>query len=151
MKKAFTTLASIAIGFLPVALTMIQPTQAQPKGCTYLREVSTGQTSIEKTISAQGLGRNDWNTDFAIPPGSRFRYFMVHVYPQNTASYKVTVNFKYNDNTAAEVFQKDFPMQQYQLYSQTFQSPTGRQPYQINTNIGGDMNNVYSVAVLACQ
>ncbi len=76
---------------------------------------------------------------------------MVHVYPQNNANYQVTVNLKYNDNTAAEVYRRSIPMQQYELYSKTFRSPTAKQPYQVNVNVGSDPNNVYSVAVLACQ
>lgn len=152
MKKGFVGFAALSMAFMPIAMTAgTQPVQAQPAGCVYLKEASTGQTSIQKTVSLRALGNNDWNTDFAVPTGVRFRYYMVHVYPQNNATYQVAVNFKYNDNTAAEVYKKSIPMQQYELYSKTFRTPTAKQPYQVNVNVGSDPNNVYSVAVLACQ
>jgi hypothetical protein len=115
------------------------------------KEVSTGQTSIQKTISANVLGNNDWNTDFAVPVGTTFRYFIGRVYPQNTANYQVAINLKYNNDSTSSAFNRQVPMQRLRLYSQTFRTPTAKQPFQINVNIGGPVNNVYSVAVLGCQ
>jgi hypothetical protein len=73
------------------------------------------------------------------------------VYPQNTATYQIAVNLKYNTGNSSEVFNRSVPLQRFQLFQTTFRTPTVKQPIQINTNIGGDLNNVYSVAVLACR
>lgn len=152
MKKRYIALAGITMALMPIALVAnVQDAQAQPKNCVYLREVSSGQISIEKKVSIRALGNNDWNTDFAVPTGTRYRYFMGHIYPQNNANYQVTVSLKYNDNTSSQVYKKSIPMQRYELYSGTFRPPTAKQPYQVNVNVGSDVNNVYSVAVLACQ
>jgi len=50
-------------------------------------------------------------------------------------------------------FNTDFavPMKRGETYSLPFQSPTGRQPYQINFNINGMNNNAYTIAVMACK
>ncbi|HEY9616848.1 MAG TPA: hypothetical protein V6C64_08410 [Microcoleaceae cyanobacterium] len=145
-------LASMAMVSVPVSLlTDLQSAQAQTTNCIYLQEVTTGQTSIQKTVSAQGLGHNNWNTDFMVPVGTVFRYFVGRVYPQNTANYQVAINLKYNNNTYSEVFSNSIPMQRFQLYSKSFWTPTYKQPYQVNMNIGSDINNVYSVAVLGCK
>jgi hypothetical protein len=143
-------LTGITMVLLPIAL-VTQTESAQAQSCVKFREVSTGQTSIQKTISINALGRNDWNTDFAVPMGTTFSYFIARVYPQNSANYQVAINLKYNNNASSQVFNQNVPMQRFQLYSKTFRTPTAKQPYQVNMNVGGDVNNVYSVAVLGCR
>lgn len=138
------------MALMPIA-TGTQIKSAHAQSCVKLKEVSTGQTSIQKTISVNALGRNDWNTDFAVPVGTTFSYFIARVYPQNTASYQVAINLKDNNNASSQVFNQNVPMQRFQLYSKTFRTPTAKQPYQVNMNVGGDVNNVYSVAVLGCR
>jgi hypothetical protein len=152
MKMQWLTLTGVTLTLISMTpLTSLQPAQAQPIGCIYLREVTTGRTSIEKQASIEGLGDNNWNTDFAVPAGMRFSYFIGRVYPQNNANYRVTINLKYPNDTASEVFQKEVPMQRFRLFSKNFWSPTARQPYQVNMNVGSAVNNAYSVAVLACR
>jgi len=153
MNKKSMVMAGVAIALIPVALVISSQTaQTQtPPGCVYLQEVSTGQNSIQKTVSVRGLGDNNWNTDFAVPMGTIFNYYIARVYPQNDANYDVTINLKYNNNSSSQVFKNSVPMQRYTLYSTQFRTPTTRQPYQVNMNVGSDVNNVYSVAVLGCQ
>lgn len=121
MKKAVLVLASTTIALVPFSLLAnLQAAQAQSTNCISLQEVATGQMSIQKTVSAQGLGRNNWNTDFMVPVGTVFKYFVARVYPQNTANYQVTINLKYNNNTHSEVFSNSILMQRFQLYSKSF-------------------------------
>ena len=94
-----------------------------PKNCQYLKEVATGQRVITKTISS--ILATNFDTDFAVPAGVKFRSFKAMMRPQNEAVYGV--------------------------YSLPFQSSTGNQPYQINLNVNGDNNNVYSIAVIGCR
>lgn len=49
--------------------TAMPSAHAQTSQCIYLREVTTGKVSIEKRAAIEGLGDNNWNTDFAVPGG----------------------------------------------------------------------------------
>jgi hypothetical protein len=120
-----------------------------PKNCQYLKEVATNQTHINKKIDSI-IGKN-FNTDFAVPAGMKFASFKGVMLPENDGTYGVTVNLKYPDNSTNSAFQKNVEMKRGQTYSLPFQSPTGRQPYQINLNINGANNNVYTIAVMACK
>ncbi len=71
--------------------------------------------------------------------------------PQNEAVYGVTVNLKYPDNSYSTAFRKDVAMTRNKVYTLPFQSSTGNQPYQINLNVNGDNNNVYTIAVIGCR
>jgi hypothetical protein len=125
------------------------PTTKLPKNCQYLKEVATSQTHIRKKIDAI-IGKN-FNTDFAVPAGVKFTSFKGVMIPENDGKYGVTVNLKYPDNSVNSAFQKNVEMKKGETYSLPFQSPTGRQPYQINLNINGANNNAYTIAVMACK
>ncbi len=152
MKNKWMAIAGVAMTLMPISLFAdTQKAQAQPQGCVYFREVTTGKTSIQKTVSIRGLGTNNWDTDFAVPVGTTFSYFIARVFPQNNANYQVTINLKYTNDTSSEVFRSSLPMTRMQLWSKIFRTPTVKQPVQINMNVGSDVNNVYSVAVLGCK
>jgi hypothetical protein len=134
-------------------MTVLASTNKQPgklpKGCQYLNEVSTNQTKTRKSIKAI-IGTN-FDTDFAVPPGVKFTSFKGMMLPENNGTYGVTINLKYADNSVSTAYRKDVLMKSGQTYSLAFQSPTERQPYQINLNINGDNNNVYTISVMACR
>jgi hypothetical protein len=132
-----------------VAGTKEQTTEL-PKNCQYLKEVATNQTHIRKQIDSM-IGGKNFNTDFAVPAGVKFTSFRAAMIPENDGKYGVTINLKYPDNSVNSAFQKDVEMKRGQTYSLPFQSPTGRQPYQINLNINGANNNAYTIAVIACK
>jgi hypothetical protein len=71
--------------------------------------------------------------------------------PENDAVYDVAVNLKYSDMSVSTVFKKDVSMKRGEAYSLPFQSATGRQPYQVNFNIGGANNNAYTISIMACK
>jgi hypothetical protein len=120
-----------------------------PKNCQYLKEVSTNQTHIRKTINS--IIGNNFDTDFAVPTGVKFASFKGMMLPENDGTYGVTINLKYPDNSVSTAFRKDVAMKNRENYSLAFQSPTTRQPYQINLNINGNNNNTYTIAVIACR
>ncbi|MEX0269673.1 hypothetical protein AB3R30_11050 [Leptolyngbyaceae cyanobacterium UHCC 1019] len=152
MKPLLTTTTVLYLA--TAAMMLPQPTYAQtlpaaPKGCVYLREVSTGRTAIRKVIQTNN---SNANTDFVVPTGTSFSSYIGKLIPENNARYGVEVNLKYNDNTTSRAVERTIQQaRRFYLYNQPFRTPTAKQPFQINTRITGDRNNAYQVFVLACQ
>lgn len=139
----------------PPAIAQAQPTGAdQGSSCQYLREISTGQTHIRKRINTPTVGivrSNNWNTDFAVPAGTPFSFYVAVMTPENNAQYDATINMIYPDRSSSTAFERRVPLERGRTYSLPFQSPTARQPHQINFRIGGANNNAYTISALACQ
>ena len=164
MNKFHLALLAVAVVSLPILTSvnnnlyaqeasepMEEPMEAPelpepPENCVYLKEVSTGEMEIRNRL---GLGNR--NTDFAVPSGSNFTYYIPQIVAENNAKYGVQVYFKYSDGSSASVFQKTLPLQRFVRVSDQFHSPSERQPYQINFNISSARNNAYRVSVLGCQ
>ena len=146
MKKIF---ALTGLSMLTVPLLVIQPMHSSSaQSCVPLREVTTKQRSLRKVIE---LNNSNANTDFAVPTGTRFSSYIARVIPENNSDYKVEVNLKYNDGSSAQAVSRSISARRFYLYNQPLQSPTTRQPFQINTRITGSRNTAYQVAVLACR
>ncbi|HIK17956.1 MAG TPA: hypothetical protein IGS53_22075 [Leptolyngbyaceae cyanobacterium M33_DOE_097] len=127
------------------AETML-PLPPAPKGCVYLKEVSTGETQIRKLAE---LGNE--NTDFAVPTSFRFSSYTAQFVPENDANYVGELYFKYNDGSNAKVYGKNYSATRFKRVSGTFRPPTVKQPYQVNFRVDTARNNTYQIAVLACQ
>ncbi|WP_448573284.1 hypothetical protein [Trichothermofontia sp.] len=140
---------------LPPAIAQTQAASTDPNSsCQYLREISTGQTHIRKRINTPTVGivrSNNWNTDFAVPAGTPFSFYVAVMTPENNAQYDATINMIYPDRSSSTAFERRVPLERGRTYSLPFQSPTGRQPHQINFRIGGANNNAYTISALACQ
>ena len=148
-KFLITTGLSIATA----AMMVHQPTQAQTsasatRNCVLLREVSTRQRTIRKVIT---LNNTNANTDFAVPPGTRFNSYIARVIPENNSRYQIDVSLKYNNGSSSKMVSRSIEARRFFLYSQPFQTPTNRQPFQVNTRIAGSRNTAYQVSVLGCQ
>ncbi|BAU65309.1 hypothetical protein STA3757_26910 [Stanieria sp. NIES-3757] len=117
-----------------------------PDNCVYLKEISTGEIEIRKQVKF-----GNQNTDFAVPAGKNFTYYIPQLLGENNAKYDVKVYFKYSDGSDASVFEKAFPLKRFERVSDQFESPSERQPYQINFNVNSARNNAYRVSVLGCQ
>lgn len=147
------TLSSVVGLYLTTAIvTVIQPVQAQsfpaaPKGCVYLREITTGRIAIRKVVASNN---SNANTDFAVPTGTRFVSYVGKLIPENNARYQAEINLKYNDNSKSQVVNRQIQAKRFYLYQQPFRTPTARQPFQINARVTGDRNTAYQMAVLAC-
>lgn len=142
----------IGLCLTTAAVMVIQPVQSQsfpnaPKGCVYLREITTGRPAIRKVIARNN---SNANTDFAVPTGTRFVSYVGKLIPENNDRYQAEVNLKYNDNSTAQVVNRTIQARRFYLYQQPFRTPTDRQPFQINARVTGNNNTVYQVAILAC-
>ncbi len=126
--------------------TEVPKLPAAPEDCVYLKEISTGETEIRKKVK---LGNQ--NTDFAVPSESNFTYYIPQVLGENNAEYEVKVYFKYSDGSNASVFEKTLPLKRFKRVSDRFNSPSEKEPYQVNFNVGSARNNAYRVSVLGCQ
>lgn len=132
------------------------PTTANAS-CVALREVTTGKAEVRKQVKNSIFGStgvftsSNWNTDFVVPTGRSFSYFVGIMEPENDATYDISVHLKYPDRTSSMVFQRNMPMRRMQVYSLPFTSPTGVQPFQINARVGGENNTAYRLAILACE
>jgi hypothetical protein len=72
--------------------------------------------------------------------------------PANNGNYQGTINLKYNDNTTSTVFARDKDLVRDKTYHVTFYPPlVNKQPFQVNTVIGGEENNSYTISVTACE
>lgn len=153
MSKEIITPA-IANFLLLTSLCFINtPVQAetQKDKCESFKEVNTGKTEIRKQIQKTLLIKDNWNTDFAIPIGKTYNFFVGTMIPENTANYEVSIRFKYPDNTSDTVYSRNVPMERGETYSLTFRTPTSKQPYQANVLIGGSNNNAYTVSIVGCE
>ncbi len=151
MKKLLISVIGFYVA--TAAITAYQPSPVQafppaPRGCVYLKEITTRSTSIRKVIASNN---SNANTDFAVPTGIRFVTYIGKLIPENNARYQVEVNLKYNDNSSSQVVNRTIQQaRRFYLYQQPFRTPTDVQPFQINARITGDRNTAYQIAVLAC-
>lgn len=150
MKKLLAIAAGLSVAALGV--TLHQPTHAQtfpaaPKNCIYLKEITTNRPIIRKVIATNN---SNANTDFAVPTGTNFTSYIGKLIPENNEKYRAEVNLKYNNGSSSQVVNRQIQARRFFLYQQPFRTPTGNQPFQINTRITGNSNTAYQVAVLAC-
>ncbi len=143
------SLSLTSLFYNPVAINA-QPAMDDGK-CEYFKEVTTDKTEIRKQIQDTLVRRNNWNTDFAIPTGKKYDFFVGKMTPENTASYDISIHLKYPNGTSDTVYSRNVQMERGEGYSLTFQTPTANQPYQVNVRVGGANNNAYNISILGCQ
>ncbi len=152
MKTLLKIFGGLSIAAMTVAIhPVVQAARMfpfAPKGCVYLREVNTGSTEIRKVVANNN---SNANTDFAVPTGTRFTNYNAKFIPENNTRFDVEVNLRNSDNSTSRVVSRRIDAKRFYLYNQPFRSPTEKQPFQINTRVTAGRNNVYSIAVLACQ
>ena len=125
--------------------------QAEPEPtCVDLQEVTTGQTQIRKQIRPGFLGPGNINVDFSVPSTQEFEFYEVTFMPENDANYRVAINFRYPDGSQSNVWSGSGDAQGGETYSRQFRSPTGEQPFLINTSVAGERNIAYTISVSAC-
>ncbi len=150
--KSFS-LSFVGLYLATAVVSVSQPAQAQnfpkaPPNCVYLREVTTGRTSIRKTIASNN---SNANTDFVVPTGVSFSNYIGKFIPENNDRYRVEANLKYADNTTSRVIDRSIQARRFYLYQQPFRTPTAAQPFQVNARVTGNRNTAYQLAVLACR
>jgi hypothetical protein len=161
MKKAYLA-GLVLLGSLGVSATLLETqvkadagpellAQAGPEAtCVDLQEVTTGQTQIRKQIRPGFLGPGNINVDFSVPSTEEFEFYEVTFIPENDANYRVDVNFRYPDGSQSNVWSGSGDAQRDQTYSRRFNSPTGEQPFLINTSVAGERNIAYTIGISAC-
>jgi hypothetical protein len=119
--------------------------------CEAFKEVTTDQTEIRKKIHTGIISKDNWNTDFAIPTGKKYDFFVANMRPENDDDYEVSIYLKYPDGSNSSVYNRNVPLERNETYSLTFQTPTEKQPYQVNFRVGGSNNNAYTISILGCE
>jgi hypothetical protein len=137
------TIASVAL-----------PANAQV--CTPLRAIGANGTQVQKKVSVPGAGviaRNNWNTDFAIPSGGAYRYYVATINPRNGGTYTVQMALKYPNDTADKVYDQKLELPQGRPLNITGSSRIAGKPYQVNVSVGGveAVGSTYTVAASGCR
>lgn len=134
-----------------------QPASAQT--CTPLRVVEgRGQTEVTKTVSPPStpLSRSNWNTDFAVPRGVNYDYFVADVESESTddGEFSIVMNLKYNDGGFDRIYEGErVPLAAGDDLNLTGNPRNDQQPYQVNVKVGGPfaLGMTYSVSVVGCR
>jgi hypothetical protein len=121
--------------------------------CNSFRVVggAPGQTIVKKRIELR-VGPGNANTDYVVPGGRRYKSYIVTLVPENTADYKLSVNFKYANDKAREVIkERTVKLQRNTPYVASIPNTGLPQPYQVNLFVTGTNGNVYNARVSGCQ
>ncbi|MGK7942922.1 MAG: hypothetical protein AB4058_00450 [Microcystaceae cyanobacterium] len=143
---------AVSASSLMTAPSALAQTPSIPENCQMLEEITTGMTEIRKKIRRRLVQGDNFNTDFAVPSGVAFKNYKAMMTVENDADYDLAVNLKYADNSVASALAKNkVPMVRGENYDLDFTAPTAGQPYQINLVVSGPNNNVYTIAIMACE
>ena len=124
--------------------------------CVAFRPMNSATYEVRKTVSSSGVTpgfRNNWDTDFVVPGGTRFTRYIATITSETPENYNIIINFRFPDNTASQVFRRDgvrlvggVP---FQIIGDP--PPAARQPFQINTNVSGRQGATYRISVSGCS
>uniref|UniRef100_A0A832H2S9 Uncharacterized protein n=1 Tax=Oscillatoriales cyanobacterium SpSt-402 TaxID=2282168 RepID=A0A832H2S9_9CYAN len=111
---------------------------------------------VRKSVSSTGVTpgvRNNWDTDFVVPPGTRFTRYIATITSETPENYNIIINFRYANQTARQVFRRDGVRLVGGVPFQIIGDPPpgANQPVQINTNISGRQGATYRVSVSGCS
>jgi len=147
-----TTIAVATVGLSLSSTSLVQAAET----CTALKPVGSNSFEVRKTISSSGVTpgvRNNWDTDFLVPPGTRFIRYVGTITSETPENYNIIVNFKFNDGRAQQVFRRDGVRLVGGVPFQIIGEPPAgaNQPIQINMNISGRQGATYRVSVTGCS
>lgn len=125
-------------------------TTPAPTTCVALQEVTTGETEIRKRIENRLIAQGNWNTDFLVPAGQDFSFFVANITPENDAAYELIANLRFSDGSSEQALSRRADITAGNTYSILFQSPTFRQPAVVNARVGGTNGNSYTISMVAC-
>lgn len=156
----FTVLASVSIPVsLLVQATSVQaqaPTVQASETCIAFRPMGSSSYEVRKTVSSTGVTpgvRNNWDTDFIVPPGTRFTRYIATITSETPETYNIIVNFKFANQTARQVFRRDGVRLVGGVPFQIIGDPPAgsNQPVQINLNVSGRQGATYRLSVSGCS
>lgn len=130
--------------------------QAQAsEDCIAFRPLGSDGYVVRKSVSSTGVTpgvRNNWDTDFVVPGGKRFIRYIATITSETPDNYNIISNFKFPDNTTAQVFRRDGVRLVGGVPFQIVGDPpaSARQPFQINMNVSGRQGATYRLSVSGC-
>ena len=164
MKTAKSPLQSIryafayaaALGLTTAAMNLAMGSPAQAQSCRSFEDVGGGGTEVTKTVSTFGVLfiRSNWHTDFAVPGGGNFQYFVATILPIEGDTYDIDVNLKYSDDTVDQAFTtRNMVLTEGEPLRIRASSRPGDNPFRINVRVGGTQaeGNTYTVSVVGCR
>jgi hypothetical protein len=147
VRKILTLVAGLLICSSPVLA----------QRCTALKVVGSGFSGANKSISAPStlVTSNNWNTDFIVPSGVRYKRYTAKVLTDTNGQYDLKMVLKYNDGSSKVAFEQPArAMGVKDSFSMSGKpKSSNNQPYQINVLTGGTAatGKVVTVKVNACK
>jgi hypothetical protein len=118
--------------------------------CVALQEVTTGQTEIRKRIENRVITRGNWNTDFLVPAGQEFSFFVALITPEHSAPFQFNPNIRFSDGSRESLFTIRADLTRNETYSIPFQPSGNRQAAIVNARVGGVNGNFYTISIVGC-
>ncbi len=152
--RIFSNVFRVLLGAsIPIAA---QPLVNAAETCRAFQPLGGSGYEVRKSVSSTGVTpgvRNNWDTDFVVPPGTRFTRYIATITSETPENYNIIINFRFADNTARQVFRRDGARLVGGVPFQIIGEPpsASRQPIQINTNISGRQGSTYRVGVSGCS
>ncbi|ACK71003.1 conserved hypothetical protein [Gloeothece citriformis PCC 7424] len=100
------------------------------------------------------ITRNNWNTDWAVPGGQSFKYFLVTLTTERGGRFNVRMNLKYSDNTADEFFnERGLRLNAGEVLREQGVPRPNDMPFQVNVYVGGidNIGSRYTVSAVGCR
>lgn len=128
---------------------------ATAQTCRLLRVVEgKGAYSIQKKVSAAStpVSPSNWNTDFVVPSGQRFRTYAASIRAKNAGNYNIQMNLKYANGTSDKVYDKKMALKDNQVLNLSGSPRSNTRPYQVNVVVGGIpvTGSSYTVVASGC-
>ncbi len=150
MLQAVTVLASVAFPFA------IHSQAQASETCQAFQAMGSSSYEVRKTVSSTGVTpgfRNNWDTDFVVPPGTRFVRYIATITSEVPENFNIIANFRYANQTARQVFRRDGVRLVGGVPFQIIGEPGSgaNQPVQINMNINSRQGTTYRLSVSGCS
>ena len=147
---AFTLAATTA------AMSLGMSSSVAAQTCRSFQDVGGGGVEVTKTVSTFGVLfiRSNWHTDFAVPGGANFQYFVATILPIEGDTYDIDVNLQYSDDTTDQAFTtSNMVLTEGEPFRIRASSRPGDNPFRINVRVGGTQaeGNTYTVSVVGCR
>jgi len=148
--KSLSVIAGVSL-----SLVVQTPSKAD-ETCIAFRPLESNTYEVRKSVSSTGVTpgvRNNWDTDFVVPPGTRFTRYIATITSETPENYNIIINFRFADNRTSQVFRRDDVRLVGGVPFQIIGEPPmgARQPIQINTNIRSRQGATYRVSVSGCS
>jgi hypothetical protein len=150
---AAITIASIALGKGAIAETCIPLRVLGGEGALQRKEVSVPSVPFIPFVPFVRIN-NNWNTDFAVPGGRVFDYYIATITPEGNVTYGMEMHLKYSNKTADKFFDRTENLREGQQFKIVASSRPNNAPYEVNVLVGGVDNALgthYTLLVEACN